>query len=67
MDGFELTRRLVSRRPKVPVIMITARAEQGLETRAAAAGAACLLKKPFEATALVGCIDRALGDRERMR
>ena len=48
MSGFDLNRLLMSRESKVPVIMITARAEPGLEAKAAAAGVVCLLRKPFE-------------------
>jgi FixJ family two-component response regulator len=45
---------------RVPVIVITARGEPGLEARAAASGAVCLLKKPFGADALIGCLEKAL-------
>jgi FixJ family two-component response regulator len=41
---------------RTPIIMITAPAEPDLETRAAAAGVAFLLRKPFE----VDCLERAL-------
>jgi FixJ family two-component response regulator len=60
MSGFDLKRLLMSRDSKVPVIMITARQEPGLEARAAAAGAVCLLRKPFQSSVLIGCLDRAL-------
>jgi FixJ family two-component response regulator len=60
MSGFDLKRLLVSRDAKVPVIMITARPEPGLEAKAAAAGVVCLLRKPFESSALTVCLDRAL-------
>ena len=40
--------------------MITARAEPELEARAIASGAICLLRKPFESDALVGCLEKAL-------
>jgi FixJ family two-component response regulator len=63
MSGFDLKRLLVSRDAKVPVIMITARPEPGLEAKAAAAGVVCLLRKPFESSALTGCLDRALSGR----
>jgi CheY-like chemotaxis protein len=42
------------------VIMVTAHAEPGLEARAAAIGAVCLLRKPVEADALTVCLERAL-------
>jgi FixJ family two-component response regulator len=60
MSGFDLKRLLVSRDSTVPVIMITAGAEPGVEERAAAAGAICLLRKPFDSTKLVACLDKAL-------
>jgi FixJ family two-component response regulator len=60
MSGFELSRLLASRDSPVPVIMITAVAEPGLEIKATASGSSCLLKKPFEADALIGCLQRAL-------
>jgi FixJ family two-component response regulator len=63
MSGLDLIRLLMARDSKVPVIMITARAEPGLEARALASGAMCLLRKPFEAEALVGCLDKALSVR----
>ena len=44
----------------VPVIMITARAEPGLEASAAASGAVCLLRKPFETRALLDGLKVAL-------
>jgi len=62
MSGFDLKRLLLARSPKLPVIMITARAEPGLEAKAEAASAVCLLLKPFESSELVGCLDRALND-----
>ncbi len=63
MSGLDLIRLLMARDSKVPVIMITARAEPGLEATALASGAMFLLRKPFEAEALVGCLDKALSIR----
>ena len=60
MSGFDLMRRLLAHHSSVPVIMITAHAEPGLEARAAAIGAVCLLRKPFEADAMTDCLERAL-------
>ena len=40
--------------------MITARHDPGLEEKAIASGAACFLRKPFEADALIRCLERAL-------
>jgi FixJ family two-component response regulator len=60
MSGFDLKRLLGSYNSKVPVIMITALAEPALKEKAAATGAVCLLRKPFETSALIACLDRAL-------
>ena len=60
MSGFDLRRRLSAQDPGLPVIMTTADAEPELEARAAAIGAVCLLRKPFEADAITDCLERAL-------
>jgi FixJ family two-component response regulator len=60
MSGLDLKQLLAVRDCRVPVIMITARAEPRLDVRVAASGAVCLLRKPFEASALIGCLERAL-------
>src|SRR5215469_15286738 len=60
MSGFELSRLLAARDSPVPVIMITALRGQGLENKAKASGSVCLVKKPFQSDALVGCLQRAL-------
>jgi FixJ family two-component response regulator len=60
MSGFDLKRRLLAHDSSLPLIMITADAEPGLKARAAAVGAVCLLRKPFEADALIDCLERAL-------
>jgi FixJ family two-component response regulator len=60
MSGFELKRLLRARGCQVPVIMITARTEPALEEGARASGAVCLLRKPFEADDLIGCLQTAL-------
>jgi FixJ family two-component response regulator len=59
MSGFDLKKLLVARGSAIPVIMITARAGAGLEAKAAASGAVCLLRKPFETDALIGCLESA--------
>jgi FixJ family two-component response regulator len=40
--------------------MITARLQAHLDADARKIGAICLLRKPFEATALISCLERAL-------
>lgn len=59
MSGLELGHLIASRQSPVPVIMVTAVRERGLE-RAAAKGSFCLLKKPVGTDALIECLQRAL-------
>jgi FixJ family two-component response regulator len=60
MSGLDLKGHLAARGFKAPVIMITARAEEGVEARVAASGAVCLLRKPFEADDLIGWLNKVL-------
>ena len=60
LTGIELTERLRATGHDMPVIMITARADPGIEQRALASGAACFLKKPFEMDELIACVEQAL-------
>ena len=60
MSGLDLIQQLAARGSTVPVIMVTGRPEPGLEVKAAAVGAVCLLMKPFEADALIDHLERAL-------
>ncbi|MFT3723259.1 MAG: response regulator [Hyphomonadaceae bacterium] len=61
LSGIDLKNELVRKGHATPVIMITARGDAGLEQRARASGASCFLKKPFETSELVMCIEAALG------
>jgi FixJ family two-component response regulator len=60
MNGFELKRELSTHYDSLPVIMITARAEPGIEEKAMSSGATCFLRKPFEAEMLANCLQRVL-------
>jgi FixJ family two-component response regulator len=61
MSGIELKEHLAARQISLPVIMITARPDPSLEEKALAVGAIGFLRKPFEASALISYLDRALG------
>jgi FixJ family two-component response regulator len=61
MSGFELKRRLDDCHRDLPVIMITARSEPGLQEQAKFSGASYFLRKPFETEILIGCLEKALG------
>jgi FixJ family two-component response regulator len=59
MSGLDLARKLTTCR-RVPVVMITARSDLGIDARAAAVGAICLLRKPFTSDALIDCLEKAI-------
>lgn len=59
MSGLDLMKHLAARGIKAHVVLITARSDKNLEARAAVAGAACLLRKPFEINDLIKCIESA--------
>jgi FixJ family two-component response regulator len=60
MSGLDLTKRLAARGSTTPVVLITARLDRNLEGKAAAAGAACLLRKPVEINDLIKCLEGAV-------
>jgi FixJ family two-component response regulator len=60
MDGVALQRRVRSLRPELPVIFITAHHDDEVERRALAEGAACFLRKPFDAGELLQATRKAL-------
>jgi FixJ family two-component response regulator len=60
LNGIELKQRLNEHSCLVPVIMISARLEDRLQSVALEAGAFCVLRKPFKAQALLACVARAL-------
>lgn len=60
LSGIDLTIKLAERGSRTPVILITARSEPALLDRARTSGAVCVLRKPFAADALIGCIEAAL-------
>ena len=60
MSGLDLIQQLTARGSAVPVIMVTGHSELGLEAKASASGAVCLLIKPFKEDALIVSLERAL-------
>ncbi len=63
MNGFQLHQALRARGCAVPVIFITAFAEERLRNQAVSAGAVGFLSKPFEAREIIACVEAALGRR----
>ena len=60
MSGLELQGELAVRRPDMPVILITAFAEERIRKRAEAAGAVAFFSKPVDSHALIECLDATL-------
>jgi two-component system, NtrC family, response regulator AtoC len=60
MDGVELCRRVLERRPQLPVILITAFGSMELAIQAIRAGAYDFIPKPFEIEQLVLAIERGV-------
>ncbi len=60
MSGMELQDELVVRRPRIPIIFITALPEERIRRRAVAAGAVAFFSKPVDSHALIQCLDAAL-------
>jgi FixJ family two-component response regulator len=61
MSGIDLKLHLAAKGCPLPVIIITARPDPGLEEKAMAAGAVAFLRKPFEANVLIAQLEKALG------
>jgi FixJ family two-component response regulator len=62
MSGLDLMKHLAAQGTTTPVVLITARSDANLAAKAATAGAACLLIKPFEINELIECIEGAVND-----
>ncbi|MBJ7247717.1 MAG: response regulator, partial [Thermoleophilia bacterium] len=58
LDGIEAARQISNRRP-VPIVMLTAYAEEDLVTRASEAGAFAYLVKPFREVDLLPALNTA--------
>ena len=61
IDGLGLQRRVRLARPELPVIFITAHHDDEVERSALAEGAACFIRKPFDAGELLRATRVALG------
>lgn len=60
MDGFEVARRVRSRRCGVPILMLTARSELEDRIKGLNSGADYYLTKPFDSRELLACINALL-------
>jgi FixJ family two-component response regulator len=64
MDGLELQRHLASAKHRIPIIFISARANEGDRKQAIEKGAVDFLYKPFSEDALFKAIQLALSRRQ---
>ena len=62
MSGPELQRELTRRTPRIPIVFITAHADDSLRPGVLEHGAAQCLLKPFSETTLLEALDVALGE-----
>ena len=60
ISGLDLARTLRARPRRLPVVLVTARSDLGIDPQAVSTGAICLLRKPFNTKALIDCLDKAL-------
>lgn len=60
MSGLDLMHSLSVQGSTIPVVLITARSDSNLEAKATAAGAVCLLRKPFDISNLIKWIEKAV-------
>ncbi len=63
MSGPDLHRELKLRRQEIPIVFITAHADQSVRPRLLRLGAVECLFKPFSDTALLGALNTALQER----
>ena len=63
-NGYDLLRRLAELDLPIPVVLITAYFDESAVVKARAAGAACILPKPFQASDLIDCIENAISGRD---
>lgn len=60
MGGLNLIRELHNQGIVTPVVLITALPDKHLDEEASSLGALCLLRKPFETSSLLDCVERSL-------
>lgn len=60
LSGTDLQNRLLAEGGTLPIIFITAYPEISVAQQALGRGAVCFLAKPFDASALIACIETAL-------
>jgi FixJ family two-component response regulator len=60
LNGFDLQRRLISRRRPIPIVFVSAHEDAVMRANALRAGAIAFLKKPFDNNTLLDALHRAI-------
>jgi FixJ family two-component response regulator len=60
LNGFDLQRRLISRRRPIPIVFVSAHDDAVMRANALRAGAIAFLKKPFDNNTLLDALHRAI-------
>lgn len=60
MSGTDLQSRLAASEPDLPIVVVTAHAQEEIRCRMLAVGAVAVLSKPFDDDALLAAVRRAL-------
>ncbi|OQR31720.1 hypothetical protein BWR59_14400 [Pseudomonas sp. Bc-h] len=63
MNGLQMYQHLLMQGYHIPVVFITASADEAPRLAAARLGACCYLSKPFDGQSLINCLDIALTPR----
>jgi FixJ family two-component response regulator len=61
MSGLELQEALLAKASNIPMIFVTAFADESVRKLALAGGAVGFLEKPFDGATIIACIERAIG------
>ncbi len=62
MNGLDLQSHLVEENKAPPIIFVTSYGDDTVRRRAMRSGAVCVLEKPVQETAIIGCLKTALGE-----
>lgn len=63
MNGLDLQTHLVEANKAPPIIFVTSYGDETVRRRALRSGAVCVLEKPVQETAIIGCLEAALRER----
>lgn len=62
MNGLDLQTHLVEENRAPPIIFVTSYGDDTVRRRAIRSGAVCVLEKPVQENAIIGCLEAALGE-----